>query len=72
LDERQLRKQIGNVEKTIAKLDTQRKQLNEQMMQATDPKEAMRLHEELTQVTSDLESAETKWSELQEQLDAVE
>lgn len=72
LDERQLRKQIGNVEKTIAKLDTQRKLLNEQMMQATDPNEAMRLHEELTQVTSDLESAETKWSELQEQLESVE
>ena len=72
LDERQIRKQIGNVEKTIAKLDLQRKQLNEQMMQATDPKEAMRLHEELTKVTSDLESAETKWAELQEQLESAE
>ncbi|MBM3967232.1 MAG: ABC-F family ATP-binding cassette domain-containing protein [Planctomycetes bacterium] len=72
LDQRQIRKQIGNVEKTIAKLDTQRKQLNEQMMQATEPKEAMRLHEELTQVTADLESAETKWAELQEQLESVD
>lgn len=72
LDERQLRKQIGNTEKAIAKLDAQRKQLNDQMMQATDPKEAIRLHEELTKVSSDLEAAETKWSELQEQLEAAE
>jgi len=72
LDERQIRKQIGNVEKTIAKLDAQRKQLNEQMMHTTDPKEALRLHEELIKVSSDLEAAETKWAELQEQLESAE
>jgi ATP-binding cassette subfamily F protein 3 len=71
LDERQLRKQIGNLEKSIAKLDAQRKTLHEQLMNATDTKEAIRLHEEMTQVASELEAAETSWAELQEQIESL-
>jgi ATP-binding cassette subfamily F protein 3 len=72
LDERQLKKQIGNLEKSIAKLDAQRKQLHEQLMAATDPKDALRLHEEMTQVASELELAEGKWAELQEQIESLD
>jgi ATP-binding cassette subfamily F protein 3 len=71
LDERQLRKQIGNLEKSIAKLDAQRKTLHEQLMNATDTKEAIRLHEEMTQVASELEAAETSWAEFQEQIESL-
>jgi ATP-binding cassette, subfamily F, member 3 len=72
LDERQVRKQIGQLEKTIAKLDTQKKAIHEQWMNASDPAESMRLHEELASIQSELEAAENRWTELQEQFDAPE
>lgn len=68
-DERLIKKEIGQLEKTIARLDLQRKTLNEQLMQSTDAIEALKLHEELTKVSTELESAEMRWSELQEQLE---
>ncbi|MFN7733118.1 MAG: ABC-F family ATP-binding cassette domain-containing protein [Pirellula sp.] len=71
LDERQLRKQIGNLEKSIAKLDTQRKALHDQLMASTDADEAVRLHEQMTQIASELEAAESRWAELQEQIETL-
>jgi ATP-binding cassette subfamily F protein 3 len=59
------------LEKSIAKLDAQRKTLHEQLMNATDTKEAIRLHEEMTLVASELEAAETSWAELQEQIESL-
>jgi ATP-binding cassette, subfamily F, member 3 len=69
LDDRSLRKEISQLEKQIAKLDAQKKQLNEQLMQSTDAIQAMKLHDEFVQVSSDLERAELRWSELQEQVE---
>lgn len=69
-DERLIRKEIANLEKSILKLDGQRKTLHEQLMKATDPMEAMRLHEELEKVSTELETAEMRWAELQEQVEA--
>ena len=71
-DDRAIRREVGNLEKTIAKLDAQKKQLNEQLMQSTEAIAAMKLHEELTKVSTDLETAEMRWAELQEQLGAFE
>lgn len=71
LDERQLRKQIGNLEKSISKLDTQRKSLHEQLMASTDADEAVRLHDQMTQIASELEAAESRWAELQEQIESL-
>jgi ATP-binding cassette subfamily F protein 3 len=68
-DERLIKKEVSQLEKAIARLDTQRKSLNEQLMQSTDAIEALKLHEELTTVSTELESAEMRWSELQEQLE---
>ena len=46
-NEREVRKEINNVERTIARLDEQKKLSNTQLMSATDPKEALRLHNEV-------------------------
>ncbi len=66
--EREIRKEMSNLERTIAKLDQQRKQVNEQLQVATNPKDAMRLHEESTALTSQLAEVEDKWCKLQEEL----
>ncbi|MCU0716903.1 MAG: ABC-F family ATP-binding cassette domain-containing protein [Pirellula sp.] len=68
-EERLVRKEIANLEKTIAKLDAQRKTLHDQLMSTTDPMEAMRLHEEREKVSTELETAEMRWAELQEQIE---
>ena len=67
-DERAIKKEIGQIEKTIARLDGERKQLNEQYMQSTDASEAVKLHQELTRMSKELETAESRWIELQERI----
>ena len=71
-DDRSVKREVGQLEKTIAKLDAQKKLLNDQLMQSTEAIAAMKLHEELTKVTTELETAEMRWAELQEQLEAFE
>ena len=70
-DDRSVKREVGQLEKTIAKLDAQKKLLNDELMQSTEAIAAMKLHEELTQVTTELETAEMRWAELQEQLEAA-
>ena len=70
-DERALRKQINNLEKSIAKLDQQRKETHEQLMNATDTQSALKLHNELEKISGELEAAEMRWAELQEQLEST-
>jgi ATP-binding cassette subfamily F protein 3 len=65
-DERAIKKEIGQIEKAIARLDGERKQLNERYMQATDASEAVKLHQELARISNELETAESRWVELQE------
>ena len=71
-DDRSVKREVGQLEKTIAKLDAQKKLLNDQLMQSTEAIAAMKLHEELTKVSTELETAEMRWSELQEQMEAFE
>ena len=70
VDDRSVKREVGQLEKTIAKLDAQKKTLNDQLMQSTEAIAAMKLHEELTKVTTELETAEMRWAELQEQMEA--
>jgi ATP-binding cassette subfamily F protein 3 len=65
-EDRRARKELVQVEKQIAKLDSQKKQLNEQLMQSTDAITALKLHEEYVKVCSDLDRAEQRWADLQE------
>ena len=66
--ERELRKEMSNVEKTIARLDEQKKLSNSQFLSATNPKEAVRLHKEIEDLARQLTLAEERWCVLQEEL----
>jgi ATP-binding cassette subfamily F protein 3 len=68
-DERAVRKEISNVEKTIAKLDDQKKKSSAELLTTTDAKEAMRLHEEIESLTGQLAEAEDRWCQLQAELE---
>ena len=67
-NEREVRKELNNVERTIAKLDEQMKLSNTQLMSATEAKEAMRLHNEVLELRTQLSEAEERWCVLQEEL----
>ncbi len=69
IEERALKKEITQLEKTIAKLDAQKKQTHSQLMSTSDAMEAMKLHQELENVSTELETAEMRWAELQEQVE---
>lgn len=63
-DQRKAEKEIKNLEKKIARLDDEKRELNQKLLTETDAKEAVRLHEEMTKITEELESAEERWMEL--------
>lgn len=67
-NDREIRKEVSTLEKTIARLDAQKKEIKEQLMNASDQVEAMRLHNEVTSLTSQLDEAEERWCQLQEEL----
>ena len=66
--ERQVRKDILNIERIIARLDKQKSELNARMLEPPNGEEALRLHTELQAVTKELATAEERWCELQEAL----
>lgn len=68
-DERAVRKEISTVEKSIAKLDDQKKKSSAQLLVTSDAKEAMRLHEEVESLTAQLAEAEDRWCQLQAEID---
>ena len=63
-DHRKHRKEITNVERKIARLDEQKRELSAQLLSATDPQEAMRLHNEVESIAGELTEAEERWCEL--------
>jgi ATP-binding cassette subfamily F protein 3 len=65
--QRDARKELQNVERNIARLDDQKRQLNEQFQTVTDPAEAVKLHEQVKSLTDELSKLEERWCELQEQ-----
>jgi len=67
-DERVIRKEMGNVEKTIARLDDQKKAASAELLTTTDAKEALRLHNEVEDLTKQLTEAEERWCALQEEI----
>ncbi len=67
IDLRKLRKELKSLERSIRELDGQRSQLNKQLMEATDPEEALRLHNDVKALEMELGAAEQRWLELSEQ-----
>ncbi len=71
-NERDLRKEMTTVERTIARLDEQKRQVNAQLLESTDPAEALRLHNEVQALATQLAEAEDRWCQLQEELETAE
>ena len=67
-NDRELRKEISSLEKTIARLDDQKRQVNAQLLEATNAAAALKLHNELESLTTQLTTAEERWCALQEEL----
>ena len=67
---RDARKEVASLERTIARFDERKRQLNAQLMETTDAAEALRLHNELTAVEAELRPAEDRWCELQDEVAA--
>ncbi|MEZ6132129.1 MAG: ABC-F family ATP-binding cassette domain-containing protein [Planctomycetaceae bacterium] len=67
-DHHNARKQLRNLEKTIARLDDQRKQLNAEMLKTTDAAKSLELHNQINAIQVELSDAEEKWCQLSEQL----
>ena len=67
-NEREVRKEIATIEKTIARLDDQKRKSSALLMEATDAAESLRLHNEVESLATDLAAAEDRWCQLQEEL----
>ncbi|MFM7034337.1 MAG: ABC-F family ATP-binding cassette domain-containing protein [Planctomycetia bacterium] len=67
-DDRDARREVAGLEKTISRLDDDKKRLQTALLAATDPDEAVRHHAEMTAVAEKLAAAEERWLALQEQL----
>ncbi len=63
-DPRKTEKELKNLEKRIAKLDADKRALNDQLMSETDAKKAMQLHDQIAVLTQELAEAEERWLEL--------
>jgi ATP-binding cassette subfamily F protein 3 len=68
-NEREVRKELSTIEKAIARLDDQKRQMSAQMLNTANQNDAMRLHNEVQSLTSQLAQAEERWCELQAELD---
>jgi ATP-binding cassette subfamily F protein 3 len=66
--DREVRKEISSIEKSIARLDDQKRDLSSRLLATTDPAEALRLHNEVTAVSTQLTEAEERWCALQDEL----
>ncbi len=63
-DSRKAEKELKNLEKRIAKLDSDKRELNDRLMNESKASEAVRLHQELSVIVQELATAEERWLEL--------
>ena len=64
-ERRDAQKRVQAVERSIAKLDAQKNGINQQLLTATNPEDAVRLQQEFATLTTQLAAAEDEWLELQ-------
>ncbi len=70
--EKDVRKELKTLEKTIAKLDEQKRDLTAKSLEPISAAEALRIHKELAAVVAQLDPAEARWLELQAELEEAE
>jgi ATP-binding cassette subfamily F protein 3 len=63
-DTRKTEKELKNLEKRIARLDEDKKVIQEKLLNESNPTEAMRLHDQLQAITTEMTEAEHRWLEL--------
>jgi ATP-binding cassette subfamily F protein 3 len=64
-------KKLKNVERKIARLDEEKRDLNERLLAVTDAAEAQQLHAELTKLTDELAELEEQWLDLSTELESA-
>jgi ATP-binding cassette subfamily F protein 3 len=69
--EKEVRKELKTVEKTVAQLDAQKKVLTAQFLDSTNDAVSKRLDAELAAVTAQLAEAEDRWSHLWEEAESL-
>jgi ATP-binding cassette subfamily F protein 3 len=62
-EERELEKRVRALERKIAKLDEEKKELSAQLMQVTDAAESKRVRERLAAVSDEVAALEHEWLE---------
>ena len=65
-DARKRRKAVAAIEKTVARLDADKRDKQQRMVEVTDPEEALHLHSAIQKVEKELADAEESWLLLQE------
>lgn len=63
-DQRKTGKELKTLERKIAKLDDEKRELNEKLLTETRPDEAVRLHDQIKAIEVELSEAEERWLEL--------
>ncbi len=71
-NERDVRKEMTALERTVARLDEKKRQTSSELLTATDPTEALRLHNEVAALTIELAAAEDRWCRLQDEIAEAE
>jgi len=67
-EQHNVRRQVRNLEKKIAKLDADKKELHARMLNTADPADALKLHHEIESIQKELADTENAWYELQVEL----
>jgi len=65
--DRKRQKQIQAVERKIKKLETDKKALNDEIMQCSDPGKALELHEKIQAIATEVTELEDQWLEMTEE-----
>ncbi|HEX4148490.1 MAG TPA: ATP-binding cassette domain-containing protein, partial [Pirellulales bacterium] len=68
-NQRDVQKEIRALERSIAALDEQKRPATAQLLESTDPAEALRLHNEVTALAAQLAALEEQWCTLQAELE---
>ena len=63
-DQRKTGKELKTLERKIAKLDGEKRELNDKLLTETKPDEAVRLHDQVKAIEVELSEAEERWLEL--------
>jgi len=71
-NERAIRKEITNLERTIAQLDAQKKETNDRLLSTSDADLALKLHNEVSALSAQIAEAEERWCQLQEEIAETE